>query len=167
MSEKSEAVGASGPSHRVVEAGVAILMIVFALIVIGGSIKVGVGWGDNGPRSGFFPFYCGLFVLGASMINLVQTWRSGHGGLFAEWGQLGRVVSVVIPSAIYVAAVPYIGIYVASAFLIAFFMKWIGRYGWPMVAAISVFVPIASFIVFERWFLVPLPKGPLEQFLGF
>jgi len=134
--------------------------------VIGGSLQVGVGWGDNGPRAGFFPFYCALFVLAASAINLIQTARAGQ-GLFAEWGQLGRVVSVVVPSAIYVAAVPYIGMYVASAFLIAVFMKWIGRYGWTMVLAIAIPVPIATFIVFERWFLVPLPKGPLEQFLGF
>jgi len=27
-------------------------------------------------------------------------------------------------------------------------------------------VPLVLFLVFERWFLVPLPKGPLEAFLG-
>jgi hypothetical protein len=24
-----------------------------------------------------------------------------------------------------------------------------------------------TFLMFERWFLVPLPKGPLEKFLGY
>jgi hypothetical protein len=28
-------------------------------------------------------------------------------------------------------------------------------------------VPIALFLMFERWFLVPLPKGPLEAWLGY
>jgi hypothetical protein len=28
-------------------------------------------------------------------------------------------------------------------------------------------VPLFFFIVFERWFLVPLPKGPIENLLGF
>jgi hypothetical protein len=28
-------------------------------------------------------------------------------------------------------------------------------------------VPLALFMLFERWFLVPLPKGPLERLLGF
>jgi hypothetical protein len=31
---------------------------------------------------------------------------------------------------------------------------------------VSVAVPVAFFLVFERWFLVPLPKGPLENLLG-
>jgi len=28
-------------------------------------------------------------------------------------------------------------------------------------------VPFALFLLFEIWFLVPLPKGPLEEFLGY
>jgi hypothetical protein len=47
------------------------------------------------------------------------------------------------------------------------FMRWLGRYGWPMVLSISLGVTILTFIIFERWFLVPLPKGPIEEFLGF
>ena len=73
---------------------------------------------------------------------------------------------MVIPTTIYVFAVPVIGMYVSSGLLIAVFMKWIGRYSWPMVLAIAIGVPILTFILFERWFLVPLPKGPLEDWLG-
>ena len=31
------------------------------------------------------------------------------------------------------------------------------------------FVPriVVTFVIFERWFLVPLPKGPLEAWLGY
>jgi hypothetical protein len=74
---------------------------------------------------------------------------------------------VVVPAAVYVAIVPWIGMYIASIFLIAVFMRWIGRYGWPMVFGISIPVMLATFIIFERWFLVPLPKGPIEEWLGF
>jgi putative tricarboxylic transport membrane protein len=28
-------------------------------------------------------------------------------------------------------------------------------------------VPLATFLIFERWFLLPLPKGPIEAYLGF
>jgi hypothetical protein len=24
-----------------------------------------------------------------------------------------------------------------------------------------------TFLIFEKWFLVPLPKGPIEDYLGF
>jgi hypothetical protein len=87
--------------------------------------------------------------------------------MFAEWGQLGKVMSVLVPTAIYVALVPWIGIYTASTLLIALFMRWLGGYGWGLVAAISLGVPLVIFLVFEKWFLLPLPKGPIEAFLGF
>jgi hypothetical protein len=167
MIEKSQAASASGPTHRSVEIGVAVAMIVFALIVIGGSLQVGVNWASDGPRAGFFPFYIGLMVLVASAVNLFQA-ASGapQARLFAEWGQLGQVLRVVIPGAIYVALVSWVGMYVASGLLIGVFMKWIGRYGWALVLPIAIGIPVITFIVFEKWFLVPLPKGPLEELLG-
>jgi hypothetical protein len=33
--------------------------------------------------------------------------------------------------------------------------------------ALSVAVPVITFLIFEVWFLVPLPKGPLEAALGY
>jgi putative tricarboxylic transport membrane protein len=63
--------------------------------------------------------------------------------------------------------VPYIGIYVASVLLIAFFMMWISSYGPVRTAIIAISVPLITFLVFERWFLVALPKGPLEAMLGY
>ena len=33
-----------------------------------------------------------------------------------------------MPTTVYVAFIPYIGIYAASVLLIAIFMKWLGRY---------------------------------------
>ncbi len=157
-----------GPSHRGAEIGVAIAVIVFGLITIYGSTQVGIDWGAEGPKAGFFPFYVGLLIVGSGAINLYQaaTGQFG-GGLFANWGQLRQVMSVVVPTAVYVAVIPWIGIYVASAVLIGLFMRWFGRYGWVLVLAISIAVPLVTFVVFERWFLVPLPKGPLEEFLGY
>jgi len=73
----------------------------------------------------------------------------------------------LVPTGVYVALVPYIGIYVASTLLVALFMRWFGRYNWPIVAAVSVAVPVSTFLMFEIWFLVPLPKGPLENLLGY
>jgi hypothetical protein len=168
MSEQSERASQAGPSHRGVEIGVALLMAAFALVVIGGSMKAGIDWAFDGPRAGFFPFYIGLLILAASIFNLIQAWSGGRSDrLFADWGQLGQVMAVVIPSAIYVALIPWVGLYVCSAMLVAVFMKWLGKYGWGLTAAISLGVPVATFIVFEKWFLVPLPKGPIENFLGY
>jgi putative tricarboxylic transport membrane protein len=168
MNETVKETGGAGPSHRGVEIGVAIAMAILALIGIYGSIKVGIGWGAEGPRAGFFPFYVSLAVLISCAVNLAKVVASADDGqLFAEWGQIRQVLAVVVPTAIYVAAIPFLGIYVASALLIIAFMKWLGNYHWLMSIAVGVVVPILTFLMFEVWFLVPLPKGPLENFLGY
>ena len=167
MTNESRSAFGAGPSHRAVEIGVAVATIVFALIVIGGSVQVGHGWAFDGPRAGFLPFYIGLFILVSGAVNLFQAITTfPRERLFAEWGQLGQVLSVVIPASVYVALIPWLGIYVSSILLIAVFMRWIGKYGWSLVAPTAIIVPIVAFIVFEKWFLVPLPKGPIEELLG-
>lgn len=155
-----------GPSHKSVEAGVAIFTALIGAITIAGSLKAGITWGAEGPRSGFFPFYVGLFILASSAINFYQAITEKDGGLFAEWSQLRQVLAVVVPTAVYVFVIPYTGIYLASAVLIALFMLWLGKYRVPLALSIAMGVPVAIYFMFEKWFLVPLPKGPIEDWLG-
>jgi len=162
----TQETSASGPSHRSVEVGVAIGVLLFGALVMYGSIQAGIGWGAEGPKAGFFPFYIGLALVISSVVNFWNAWRETDAGLFAEWSQLRQVLAVVIPTAIYVAAIPFIGLYVSSIVLIAFFMRWLGKYNWLIIAAVAIGMPVITYIVFEKWFLVPLPKGPLENWLG-
>ena len=157
----------SGPRHRSVEIGVALAFILFGGIVIAGSLKVGINWGAEGPRAGFFPFYVGLLIVLCSALNLTRALAVKDGALFATWEQLRQVLAVVVPTTAYVALVPFLGIYLSSMLLIGLFMKWLGRYSWALTLAVAVLVPAAFFLMFEKWFLVPLPKGPIEDFLGF
>ncbi len=157
----------SGPSHKSVEVGVALLIIVFGLIAIFGSISVGIGWAAEGPRAGFFPFYIGVSIVISGAVNLWNAVRpDAPGGLFAEWSQLRQVMLVVIPATIYAFAVGYIGLYVSSALFIGWFMRWLGKYRWTTVASVAIGMPLIVYFVFEKWFLVALPKGPLEQWLN-
>ena len=168
MSQPTHHLTESGPRHRAVEIAVTIFTATLGIVVILGSVRVGIGWDASGPKAGFFPFYIGLFIIGSSAINLYQAVTQGDGAkLFATWGELRKVMSVVIPTGIYVCMVPFIGIYVSSILLIAVFMKWLGRYRWPLVLAVAFGVPLFFFIVFERYFLIPLPKGPVEDLLGY
>lgn len=166
MSEASER-GEAGPSQRLVEVAVAGVTGLFGVIVMIGSIQVGIGWAVEGPRAGFFPFYVGLVILIASLVNMVRAYGEARSdSAFASWDQLRSVLSLLAPTAVYVATLPYLGIYVTSAFLIGGFMKWLGRYSWTMTLLISIGIPVLTYLTFEKWFLVPLPKGPLEDFLG-
>jgi hypothetical protein len=167
MTEHSHGARA-GPTQRSVEIGVVVAIVAFALLVIIGSLQVGIGWGAEGPKAGFFPFYVGLLILISSIVNFVRIApKTSDRQLFADWGQLRKVMSVLVPTAIYVALIPWLGIYVASILLIAAFMRRLGRYDWSIVAAVSLGVPLVTFLIFERWFLLPLPKGPIEAYLGF
>ena len=82
-----------------------------------------------------------------------------------------RVLTVMIPSAVFVALIANpiysLGIYEASVIFIALFMRVLGKYGWGKIAAVSVGVMFAFFLMFEVWFKVPLPKGPIEALFGF
>ena len=168
MSEESPD---DGPvvAERGPELVVALLLMVFAVGVIIDSVRVGIGWAPDGPRSGYFPFYIGLLLLGASGSIVIRTllkWKKPS-AVFAQHSQLSSVISVLVPMIVYVAAISFLGIYVASIFLIGYFMRRHGKYGWVATTAVSIGVPLVLVLVFERWFLVPLAKGPIEQLLGF
>jgi len=157
-----------GVGTRWPEVAVALFLLLIAVLVVKDSLRVGIGWADDGPRSGYFPFYIGLLLFAASFTVLVKAlrhWR--RDGVFASRAQLTDVLAVLLPIALFVGAASLLGIYVASFGLIGWFMRRHGRFGWPTTAAVAAGVPLVLFLVFERWFLVPLPKGPLERLLGF
>jgi putative tricarboxylic transport membrane protein len=56
MTESSHLPAVAGPSQRSVEIGFAVATIVFAIVVIVGSLQAGIDWGAEGPKAGFFPF---------------------------------------------------------------------------------------------------------------
>ncbi|MBL8348971.1 MAG: tripartite tricarboxylate transporter TctB family protein [Burkholderiaceae bacterium] len=154
--------------NRGPELAVAALLFAIAMAVITDSLRVGIGWADDGPRAGYFPFYVGLLLALSSgwvLVTQMRRWR-GDSASFASRQQIGLVVQVLVPMLIYVALIFAIGIYVASALLIAYFMLRHGRYKARLALPVAVAVPLAFFAVFERWFLVPLPKGPIERLLG-
>ena len=125
-----------------------------------------------GPEAGYFPFYIGLILCLASVVNFIAALRVRSGESFVSVSSMKMILSVMIPTVIYVGLiggvgpVPALGIYVASAIFITVFMKWLGKYAWPITVAVSVGVPVVFFMLFEIWFKVPLPKGPLEAALG-
>jgi putative tricarboxylic transport membrane protein len=68
------------------------------------------------------------------------------------------VLAVLVPSLVFVGLIQYLGIYLSAAIFIFLFMLAIGRENPLKAAGVAVLVPLALFFMFERWFLVPLPK---------
>ena len=154
-------------SVRTMNIVVATILMIVAGIVITDSVRLGFGWTAEGPAPGYFPFYIGLFLVLASAVNLVQAVRTRGVQTFVTKPALRRVLAVLLPLVVYVAVLSYIGIYVASAVYVALFMWRFGRYALVRGAIVGVAVAVALFLMFEVWFLVPLPKGPVESMLGY
>lgn len=169
MSESPPPQPSRYPTMLVAEAAFALALVAIGVVVVADSLRIGAGWGDDGPQAGYFPFYVGAMLIVSGIVTAVQTVRyEGHWRrAFASREQLARVGAVLAPTALYVAAIFALGLYVSSALFIAWFMVRHGRFRWVLTLPVSVGVPLAIFVVFERWFLVSLPKGPLEQALGF
>jgi hypothetical protein len=131
-------------------------------------VRLGARWAEDGPQAGYFPFYIGLILCLSAAINFGLALANKRDAVrhFVEWDKLKLVLAVLVPSAIYVGAISWTGIYVASVVFIAFFMRWLGKYAWWKVLAVSVGTMVVFFLIFESWFKVPLPKGPLENLLG-
>jgi len=160
-------------STRTAELAMAGLFLAFGALVMWDTRRLGVSWGDDGPQAGYFPFYIGLFIVVSSAFNIFRALNLGEKGraAFVEWGQLRMVLLVMVPTVVYVALIanPWfgLGIYLASAIYIAFFMWYLGKYRWARIAPVSLGVVVFFFLMFEVWFKVPLPKGPIEAAIGF
>lgn len=171
MDQDKNSTTAGGISTRTVELVVAALIFTGGAVVVYDSYRLGSKWGSDGPQSGYFPFYIGLLICISSIVNFVQALlaKPADAGLFVEWGPFKLVLTVLIPAALYVLGVKYIGIYLASAIYITIFMTWLGKYSWLRSIAVGVAVNVSFFLMFEVWFKVPLYKGDLDplRFLGY
>jgi hypothetical protein len=142
-------------------------------VVIFGSRKLGSEWTSDGPGSGYFPFYIGLImcISGAGIFYqaLFSKKAKRNTDEFVDGEQLKRVLSVLLPAAVYVLAVQFIGLYIASALYIALFMVILGKFSWLKSIGIALCVNVLFFLMFEVWFKVPLFKGAYNMldFLGY
>lgn len=156
-------------SNRSLELVTAAVLFGLGVVLITDSVRVGFGWGFDGPESGYFPFYIGVILCAASLINAVVALRDKETGgqAFLTRNQLRMVLSLLIPTTVFVIVIKWIGLYLASTLLIAWFMRRMGHFKYSKTAAVSVGFSLFMFAMFEIWFKVPLPKGPIEAMLGF
>jgi hypothetical protein len=175
MDDDKPAGAEAGIAAKTMEIAVALLLLAFGGTVVFDSVRLGASWGDDGPQSGYFPFYIGLLLCLSALATLGRVayddWkrRGQFAGavaesrrLFVAWGPLRQVFAVLVPAAVYVLLIQLIGVYVASALYIAVFMAWLGKYSWLMSAAVALPVSAGLYAMFEIWFKVPLFKGSYD-----
>ncbi|HEY8369946.1 MAG TPA: tripartite tricarboxylate transporter TctB family protein [Thermodesulfobacteriota bacterium] len=145
----------------------AIVLLILAAVVVWDSYELGIGWGPGGPGSGFFPFWMGLIMIGCCLGIIGQARRRPDGKPFIPRKGIAPVLKVLVPAVGFVVLMQFVGLYVSAAVYLAVYMRWIGRHSWSTVAGVALGFAVIAFFVFETWFLVPMPKGPVESWLGY
>ena len=170
--EPNEDVAGSVVSNRTMNIAVALALMIVATVVMIDSYKLGAGWAkDVGPDSGYFPFYVSLIMFVTSGVTLIQhlfkqrrrrrrqlhrLWRDDHGAAGAHpddhlRGPVDLYRDLHLDGAVH----RLLHDLARSLSVLQNACRWRSR------------VPVALFVVFEIWFLVPLPKGPFEAWLGY
>ena len=157
-------------SSAAVDAAVAAVAFAVGVAVMFDSYRLGATWEGGSPEPGYFPFRIGAIIcLASAVIAARALWRvrAGSTGQFVTWARFRLVLAVLLPTLAYILAIQFLGIYVASAIFIAGFMRASREFGWLKTVLVSAGTAAALFWMFEVQFLVPLPKGPLEAWLGY
>jgi len=157
---------------RKAEAVCALIILTIGIVVVSDARQYGVfGWGLAGPEPGMYPFLLGLGLVVGSVLILVRSLLRPDPSTFDQpfipLGGRKPVLAVAIPAALMVLLTHFIGLYLAAGLYLAVYMRWIGKYRWIAVLAISILTPLLGYCVFEKWFLISLPEGSLTGHLGF
>ena len=152
--------------------GVAIFLFLIGAIVMYDAVRLGWRWDPGfGPGAGYLPFYLALGVLICTGIFIVKQIRQlsksgivGDKRLIQEGG-LKPILWVLIPSTVMVILVYILGLHLAAAIYLVFYMREVGKIGWLETALVGVLFPIGMYVVFDRLFLIPLPGGILGTYI--
>lgn len=147
---------------RNAEVACGLLLLVLGLVIVWESLKLKVGWGFNGPEAGFFPFWLAIGLVISSSLITIQALLSKKPTIrqpFVSREGLFSVIKVGVPAFAMVALTEAIGLYPAALIYIAIYMRWIGAHSWVTTALVSVLIPLSSYFIFDKWFLIPMPRG--------
>jgi hypothetical protein len=158
-------------SRRALELATAILTGSFGVAVVVQSLDNGIGWSSAGVDSGTFPFLTGIIIVAGSLYNLargvVPATTLASVPIAITSIELRRLAGLFVPAAIFVAAIPLLGMFLASAAYV-FAVLAIPRHQSVVRSLVTAAATaLALYFVFERMFLVSLPHGALAAALGF
>jgi len=154
-------------TRRALEIWTAGAVALVGVVVSLESLTHDIAWNEAGPGSGYFPFRIGVLLAGIALIQIVRgTGRASQASdasgpvIFVTREELGRSLSVFLPTAALVMAMFLLGSYVPSAIYLAWMLRRHGGRGWLASAAYGAVVMAVFFLIFDVWFRVPLARGP-------
>jgi putative tricarboxylic transport membrane protein len=146
---------------KIVEKVTSVLLFAFAIFIMLGARKYPLGAIDN-PGPGFLPFLLGLALGGMSIALFIRNWKKkdsqpevtrpeGRG-----WIKVSSIFLMLLLFTLFFEITGYI-VNVFLFFLVL--LRPIGRQKWSWSLSISIGAASISYVLFERWLMLPLPRG--------
>jgi len=140
------------------------LFLLFALFVLFESRRYPLGSVDN-PGPGFLPMLLGITLGVMSFLLMRRSWtKSFDQGEKISWpGGRGLLVvcSILLMLILFAVLLDVTG-YLVNVFLFfILFLRPISRQKWIWSLTISIGATLVAYGLFERWLMVPLPRGIL------
>ncbi len=158
-------------SMRAADFLVAIIILAIGVLVGVDAIRLGYGWGMEGPKAGFFPFLMAVILVLGCVVILKQAYE-GKGTAKSNKPltppeAVKPVLVVLLPAIGMLVLTEIVGLYVAAIVYLTGYIRWVGGFKWRTTLLISILVPIGFYIVFDKIFLIPMPQGLFGGSLGF
>lgn len=138
------------------------------LVMMRQALHLPIGWTAVGPGSGFFPFWLSVGLTLAAAVLFRQGGRPAAKAAEEDFIPVHAwkpLVVVFLPILAVIALIDYLGIYLGGALYLIGNMRLVGRSRWAVVVLVSVLIPLVLFFIFERWFLLPMPKGAILEYV--
>jgi hypothetical protein len=118
------------------------------------------------PGPGFYPLWLGILLAAMSLALLWQSTRRKEGArtlgdMLAEKVRWEKVLWVLIALVLYAALMNTLGFLIATLFLLAFLLRFIDPQPWRTVLLWTLIGSLGSYLIFEIWMKLRLPKGLL------
>ena len=141
-------------------------MLVIAGFICWGALSLSYGHIHN-PGPGIYPLWLGI-ILGVMAMGLIlKATRQKKGAkvlrdILAEKVRWEKVLFVLMALILYGCLMNFLGYLIVTFLLMAFLLRFIEPHPWKSVIGWTLVGSVGSYLVFEVWMKLRLPKG----FLG-
>ena len=147
-------------TYGAVEIAVAALLAALGGLIIYESVRLGPGWGEQGPQPGFFPFTLAILLAAAALGVLVKSVKAPDTQPFFEVQQeVTDLLKVGIPIFVAIAILRWAGLYITSGLYVTFFMAWYGKFRWHEALAGGIALPVILWLVLRHGFNIAMPMS--------
>ena len=143
-----------------------LVLLVIAGFICWGALSLSYGHIHN-PGPGFYPLWLGI-ILGVMAMGLIlKATRQKKGAkvlrdILAEKVRWEKVLFVLMALILYGCLMNFLGYLIVTFLLMAFLLRFIEPHPWKSVIGWTLVGSVGSYLVFEVWMKLRLPKG----FLG-